>query len=364
MSRQPHLFDSPEQKPRGRKRRAVKAAEKEPTGTVTLPVEYLTHPFGDESTITLYQGDCFTGMEELMEPESVDVVVTSPPYNIGVKYGTYDDRVPRDAYLDWMNRWGKLIGRILKPHGSLFLNIGSKPSDPWVPFDVAGTLRETLVLQNVFHWIKSIYVENSSYGEVTSLNVGHFKPINSKRFVNDAHEYVFHFTRSGMVELDRLAIGAPYKDHTNVERWKSGGSGVRCRGNNWYIPYSTIQRRSTDRPHPASFPPELAEMCIKIHGRERVALVLDPFLGIGNTAVACARLRVNMVGFEIDEDYLSTAGELLAKCRDNPPETGDGHDHSQDGFAGAGSDRGLRNGTRGDRKESPRRRNRRQLPGE
>ena len=277
----------------------------------SLPAKVAAFSTASGQEVSLYHGDCLLGMEERLDADSVDVVVTSPPYNLGVTYGKYDDRMPRTAYLDWMQDWGERVKRVLKQDGSLFLNIGSKPSDPWVPFDVAGRLRETFVLQNVFHWIKSIYIENNSYDERTSLNVGHFKPINSKRFVTDAHEYVFHFTRNGTVELDRLAVGAPYKDASNVTRWRSASGGIRCRGNNWYIPYTTIQKRSADRPHPASFPPELAEMCIKIHGRDKVSLVLDPFLGIGNTAIACARLGVAMVGFEIDEEYLAVAERLL-----------------------------------------------------
>lgn len=257
--------------------------------------------------ICFYRGDSLRGMKELLGPNSLDVIVTSPPYNIGVRYGQYNDHVPRKAYLEWLKHWGELVYRVLKPQGSLFLNIGSKPSDPWVPFDVASQLRESLVLQNVFHWIKSIYVENVSYGETIRLNVGHFKPINSKRFVTDTHEYVFHFTRSGDVELDRLAVGVPYKDVSNVTRWKSAGNGLRCRGNSWYIPYSTIRSRASDRPHPASYPPELAEMCIRLHGIDRTDLVMDPFLGIGNTAVACARLGIGMVGFDIDDEYLKVA---------------------------------------------------------
>ncbi len=257
--------------------------------------------------IVLYHGDCFKGMEQVLGPESVDVIVTSPPYNIGVRYGEYNDSIPRQTYLKWMGRWGELVRLVLKPGGSLFLNIGSKPSDPWVPFDVASRLRDSLVLQNVFHWIKSIFVENESYGETIRLNVGHFKPINSKRFVTDTHEYVFHFTRSGNVELDRLAVGVPYKDNSNIARWKSSGSGLRCRGNSWYIPYDTIQRRASERPHPASFPPELAQMCIELHGLGKIDRVLDPFVGIGNTAVACARLGIEMVGFDIDAQYLRVA---------------------------------------------------------
>ncbi|HMK37025.1 MAG TPA: site-specific DNA-methyltransferase [Desulfomonilaceae bacterium] len=271
-----------------------------------LPVAY-AELTGPGAGIVLYKGDCLAGMSRILEPDSVDVIVTSPPYNIGIRYGRYDDGIPRDAYLEWMGNWAKLVRRVLKPDGSLFLNIGSKPSDPWIPYDVANQLRSELCLQNVINWVKSIHIENSSYGREIALSVGHYKPINSKRYLNDAHEYIFHFTRTGSVNLDRVAIGVPYKDASNITRWKSAAPNLRCRGNNWYIPYSTIQNRAADRPHPASFPSELPQMCIKLHGLKKVAMVLDPFLGIGNTAVACARLGVPMVGFEIDEEYLRTA---------------------------------------------------------
>jgi site-specific DNA-methyltransferase (adenine-specific) len=299
-------------------RRTTVLVKRRPTDTAraadqSQPRIFSKFVLPNQKEIRLCQGDCLLGMERLLEPKSVDVIVTSPPYNIGINYGKYDDRIPRTEYLGWIAKWGNLVERVLKSDGSLFLNVGSKPSDPWVPFDVANQLRDIFSLQNVFHWIKSIYIQNSSYDESTSLVVGHFKPINSKRFVNDAHEYIFHFTKSGKVPLDREAIGAPYKDSSNITRWKSAGGGVRCRGNNWYIPYSTIQKRTTDRPHPASFPPELAEMSIRLHGLSRVSLVLDPFLGIGNTAVACARLNVNMIGFDVDQEYLEVASEILEK---------------------------------------------------
>jgi site-specific DNA-methyltransferase (adenine-specific) len=279
----------------------------------SLPTKHSSFIMKSGRAITLYLGDCLRGLEFLIKPESVDVLVTSPPYNIGIPYNGYNDRIPRNEYLTWIEAWAILVKKVLKPEGSLFLNIGSKPSDPWIPFDVAAQLRQIFVLQNVIHWIKSIYIENASYGEEIALSVGHFKPINSKRFVNDTHEYVFHFTKSGAVKLDRLAIGVPYKDDSNTNRWKSGGKGIRCRGNTWFIPYPTIQKRSTERPHPASFPPELAEMCIKLHGLSRVELVVDPFLGIGNAAIACARLGAVMVGFEIDSTYLGIAASALEK---------------------------------------------------
>ena len=97
------------------------------------------------------------------------------------------------------------------------------------------------------------------------VSAGHFKPINSKRYVTDCHEFVFHFTKSGDVPLDRLAIGVPYQHKSNISRWgHTEGRDLRCRGNTWFIPYETIQRRKKERPHPATFPVQLAEWCIRI----------------------------------------------------------------------------------------------------
>lgn len=259
----------------------------------------------------LYNEDCIAGMDKRLKAKSVDVVVTSPPYNIGVKYGAYDDKIPRDEYLAWITEWGRAVRRVLKDDGSLFLNIGSKPSDPEVPFQVLDALSDEFKLQNVIHWVKSIYIDSESYGEKTDINVGHYKPINSPRFLNDAHEYIFHLTKSGDVKLDRLSIGVPYKDKTNINRWKNGAQKRRCRGNCWFIPYKTIQNRDKDRPHPASFPPQLAENCIKLHGVKPRMMVLDPFMGLGNSGAACRVLNVKFAGFEIDRDYYNRAKKTL-----------------------------------------------------
>jgi site-specific DNA-methyltransferase (adenine-specific) len=255
--------------------------------------------------------DCLTGMEKVLAPGSVSVVVTSPPYNLGVKYRTYDDTIPRDEYLEWLASWASVVRSVLHTDGSVFLNIGSRPIDPWVPFEVIHRLRDHFVLQNVIHWIKSIFVENTSYGRRMQMNVGHYKPVNSPRFLNDSHEYVFHLTVHGKVHLDRLAIGVPYKDSSNITRWGKARSGVRCRGNCWYVPYETIGRRDRDRPHPASFPPQLAEMCIRLHGLSKTEMVMDPFMGIGNTAMACRDLGLDFVGFEIDQEYFEETSRRI-----------------------------------------------------
>jgi site-specific DNA-methyltransferase (adenine-specific) len=253
--------------------------------------------------------DCVVGMSALADA-SIDVVVTSPPYNLGINYGKYSDRADRRSYLQWCREWATHVRRLLKANGSFFLNIGSAPSNPMLPHEIVSELRDLFVLQNAIHWIKAISIEDRE-GKLRSF--GHFKPITSKRFLNDCHEYIFHFTKTGRVEIDRLALGVPYQDKSNITRWRhTGGSDRRCRGNTWFIPYQTIQNREKERPHPASFPVQLAEWCIKLHGVTRAKTVLDPFLGIGNSAVAAKRCGVKQfIGFEIDEEYLSEAKRRL-----------------------------------------------------
>jgi len=249
--------------------------------------------------------DCVSGMREL-PAESVDIVVTSPPYNLGIKYTNYNDSRNRDEYLVWSLEWASEVRRVLKKNGSFFLNLGAAPSNPLVPHELIVELKKLFVLQNTFHWIKSITVQKNSE-EYTS--VGHFKPLHSKRFVNDCHEYVFHLTKDGSTVIDRLAVGVPYSDKSNIKRWNhTAGRDLRCRGNNWFIPYKTIVSRSKQRPHPATFPSELAVNCVKLHGANASTVMLDPFLGIGHAAIAAKACKIGrFIGFDIDREYVRVA---------------------------------------------------------
>ena len=103
----------------------------------------------------------------------------------------------------------------------------------------------------------------------------------------------------------------PYQDQSNIARWRSASGGVRCRGNTWFIPYETIQQRDRDRPHPATFPTRLPEQCLRLHGLDRIQVAMDPFTGLGSTAVACARLGVSFIGSDLDEVYLNAAIERV-----------------------------------------------------
>ncbi|MCC7034270.1 MAG: site-specific DNA-methyltransferase [Acidobacteria bacterium] len=253
---------------------------------------------------------------------SVSAVVTSPPYNLGIRYRSFDDGGPRDEYLRWTSAWVAEVARVLARDGSLFLNVGGKPTDPWTALDVAQAARPHLHLQNIIHWIKSIAIARDLAGArsglADDLAVGHYKPINSNRFLNDCHEFVFHFTPDGRTALERRAIGVKYQDQSNVGRWAGASEGLRCRGNTWFIPYDTIQSRDRERPHPATFPVRLPEQCLKLHGLARLGLVVDPFLGLGSTAVACARLGLAFAGVEMDEHYLREAVARTRQALETP----------------------------------------------
>lgn len=265
----------------------------------------------------IYVMDCIKGMRQFFEKDKVDVIVTSPPYNLGIKYNHYDDTISREEYLSWLEEVGKECKRILKDDGSFFLNLGYKSKDLWVAWEVAFRFRKHFVLQNVIHWIKSIAIRKEDVGKYPNINgdiaVGHFKPVNSKRFINKCHEYIFHFTKNGDVKLDKLSVGVPYQDKSNIGRWKQATRDLRDRGDTWFIPYETIWSRKKQRPHPSTFPSKLPMMCIKLHGLEKTKLVLDPFMGIGSTAIACQKLGVDYVGFEIDESYVNIAEQIVKK---------------------------------------------------
>jgi len=286
--------------------------------------------------------DCLEGMKAL-EPSSIDICVTSPPYNLDIKYGTYADNQPRQSYLAWLSSVFEQVARLLKDDGHFFLNMGYSNVDPWVGMDVANEARKHLVLQNNFTWVKSIAIDERQ--------IGHYKPINSDRFANPTWEHLFHFTKTGKVPCSKAAIGVPYADKNNLDRTgryrgklikKMGFKDKRvfdalatpaqrleleqaladklahkgpvedrhCPGNTWYVPYETIADRGTHRgSHPATFPTELVRRAIKFSGATGV--LLDPFMGTGTSAVAAKLEGLDWVGFDLDEQYVTYARNRL-----------------------------------------------------
>ena len=296
-------------------------------------------------TNIIHNQDCVTGMLALPKG-SVDVVVTSPPYNLDIQYGTYKDDLPRDNYLKWLHDVFSAVKHCLKDDGHFFLNMGYSNIDPWVGMDVGNVARDLFVLQNNFTWVKSIYVDGKTSG--------HFKPINSERFANPTWEHLFHFTKDGKVKCDKLASGVPYEWDCNTDNSgrirgrlikKLGYADkrdfdknatqehiqkldklmkdkmakakprptMRCRGNSWYVPYDTISSREKERgSHPATFPIELVQQCIRFSGVKN-GVVVDPFMGSGSTGKAAKLEGFDFIGIEMDSNYYEIAKKRISE---------------------------------------------------
>jgi site-specific DNA-methyltransferase (adenine-specific) len=170
-----------------------------------------------------------------------------------------------------------------------FLNFGHLAEDKFRPFEVC---REAILagfnLNETFVWVKN-----------------HYRPIQGKKRVNNLTEFIFLFSKCGMPNLDRLSIGIPYADKSNVKRFAKGRD-LKCRGNVWSIPYETIQSKE-QKLHNDRFPLALPEACIKLSGIKPGSMVLDPFVGSGTTALAARNLKMDFVGFEINKKNYETA---------------------------------------------------------
>ena len=252
-------------------------------------------------------GDCLDVLATQVAPGSVDVVVTSPPYNLNLQYNLYDDTRKESDYIAWLLTVAEATRKVMRPDGSFFLNISGSNSRPWIPFETIVSLRKAgFCLQNHITWIKSITVESESSG--------HFKPVPGKRFMHHNHEHIFHLTLSNTVELDRLSIGIPFQDKSNIAR-RGHARDLRCRGNTWFIPYPTVKTKAQKFWHPGTFPVELPLWCIYLHGK-RDAVVLDPFMGTGSTLVAAHYARAHGIGIDVDPSYIKIARQRVDHARE------------------------------------------------
>jgi site-specific DNA-methyltransferase (adenine-specific) len=245
-------------------------------------------------TITIKQGDCLTGLQSMPE-DSVSCVVTSPPYNLGKKYSLHDDNMPEAAYLAMMGNVARELGRVIKPDGHMFLNMGWNTKHPWRSIDVLLTYRPYFQLQNAIAWVKSLAIDGTALPaddlktlpalkawlegvglpirgkdgvtlrrglcealrtDMHERTIGHFTSLNSDHFLNGTWEHLWHLTPTGRSPIDRQAIGVRYVWGDQPERFGHGRR-VHCRGDAWQIPYGTIQSQDERFRHPSPYPVEL-----------------------------------------------------------------------------------------------------------
>ena len=226
-------------------------------------------------------------MKELRD-RTVDVTVTSPPYNLGKRYkaegyGEYDDNKREGDYLEFLERVFKEVYRVTKDDGLFFLNLG-EGARTWGLSEkvVERACRAGFRRLQTIIWVKSIFGK------------GHFTPSGRGKRLNHVWEFVFLFYKKKGYRIDPLALGVPYADKSNIGRYSE--KDLRDPGDVWLVPYGFTTGHTIKKGHEAIFPIELAWRCIKlVPGAE---LALDPFAGTCSTLRAAKELGVNGLGYE------------------------------------------------------------------
>lgn len=252
--------------------------------------------------IQLFNGDCLEVMQD-MPDNFVDLCISSPPYNLDIKYNTYKDK--RVDYIDWQIEIWNTVCQKLKDTGHLFLNLQPTRKNYFMPFEIVSKL--DWQVQNIFIWNKSIYIDNYIRGQSHSMK--------SKKYVPNGWEYVFHITKNAETEINWETSKVPYNPKWAKQNQKRFGYTHRPTVNTWFIPYKTINNynkakiKGTNK-HPAVFPEQLVKQCVKISSLEN-GIILDAFMGTGTTGIVAKELGFDFIGIEIDKDYFDLSGHRI-----------------------------------------------------
>lgn len=253
-----------------------------------------------KNIIYLKSSEC---MEDLPD-KSVDLIVTSPPYNIDIKYGNktsngkikeskgikYSDKLPENEYRKFLEKVFDECKRVLKDDGSIWINIKNRViNDQVVPPFWIQEYFEDLYLKNLLVW-------NFDWGGSTN-----------KRFA-PRYEFIFWYTKDKKnykFNLDDVKIPAL---NYRPDRYKSQ---LKNPTDVWRI--SMVSGNFSERTgHPAQYPERLVERII-LAGSDEGDLILDPFMGSGTTAVVAKKLKRNYIGYELVEEYIDMANERLRR---------------------------------------------------
>lgn len=260
----------------------------------------------------IFQGDCRDILPRL-PAGCVDLVVTSPPY-ADQRVGTYGG-IPPDEYVKWFLPISGQLRRVLKPEGSFVLNIKER---------VVDGERHTYVIELILAMRKQGWRWTEEY-------VWHKKNCYPGKWPNrfrDAWERCLHFTKRRAFAMYQDAVMVPMGEwrherlkklsETDMRRDNSRvQSGFGKKVANWIgrthaYPTNVLHLATEcyNRRHSATFPIELPAWFIRLFTQPG-GVVLDPFIGSGTTAVACAQLQRHCIGIEMEPGYIEIARERL-----------------------------------------------------
>lgn len=259
----------------------------------------------------IFNGDCVAVLKE-MPANSIDLIVTSPPYNIGIRYDSWDDRIPWDDYFDWCEVWLKECLRVLKPDGRMALNhffslgsgvagvkVGLLPGNSQVD-DAQGLQNGCRVapLMELFN-IAVHKLGFKHHAIVTWLDITIAKKTAWGSWLSSSSPYI-NSCFEGIMLL--------YKD-----RWKKDNPGVSDISKRDFVDLTRgvwkikTETRGLTK---ANFSLDFANKCIKLLSYQD-ALVLDPFMGSGTVAVSCVNSKRKYVGIEISPEYHRIAEDRI-----------------------------------------------------
>lgn len=240
-------------------------------------------PAGKENRI--FHHSC-EQMPELPD-NSVALMVTSPPYNVGKEY---DLDMSLEEYLGFLKRVLAETYRVLLPGGRVAFNVANLGRKPYIPLNahIASVALEVgFLMRGEIIWVKGKGASGScAWGSWMSA---------ANPTLRDVHEYILVFSKK--------RFGRPDKGQSTITRddFMTGTTSV------WYIPPESARRVG----HPAPFPTALVERLIHMYTFEG-DVILDPFMGSGSTAVAAVNCNRRYVGYEIDPQYISLCHSRLA----------------------------------------------------
>jgi adenine-specific DNA-methyltransferase len=255
--------------------------------------------FDPVADVVLFEGDCLDLLRDI--PDGfVNLVVTSPPYNLGKPY---EDRLDLDAYLTQQRRVIEECVRVLDDHGSICWQVGNYVDDgEIIPLDVA---------------LYPIFAELGLH--LRNRIVWHFEHglHASKRF-SGRYEVILWFTRGNTYTFNLDAVRVPQK-YPNKKHFKgpnrgqlSGNPLGKNPGDVWQIP--NVKANHVEKTiHPCQFPVELIERLI-LALTDAGDWVLDPFIGVGTTAIAALMHGRRAIGAEIVPEYVAVAQTRLRQA--------------------------------------------------
>ncbi|MGD9819571.1 MAG: site-specific DNA-methyltransferase [Desulfomonilaceae bacterium] len=226
-------------------------------------------------------------MSELPD-NSVSLMVTSPPYNVGKDY---DLDLSLDQYLQFIRGVLNETHRVLSPGGRVAINVANLGRKPYIPLNAyISTLAFELgfLMRGEIIWVKAKGASGScAWGSWMSAG---------NPTLRDLHEYILVFSKG---RFDKPVRG---KSTISRDEFMNATTSV------WTIPSESAKRVG----HPAPFPVDLVERLINLYTFEG-DVVLDPFMGSGSTALAAIKTRRFFVGYEISQEYVKLAQKRIAE---------------------------------------------------